>query len=182
MQAPPHAVLGPRRPPRPMAFPGHELWRGAFITWGVLAVLLLLLDVILGWGTGNIIGWLGTTFHVLLFALTIAAVATVIGTGFAFLVGTALQRVRAWPVHVIAHGLVAAAVGVLTIVAVVFVVFGPSRDWSDPTASAVLSAFAAGSALAAVVGWVWTSRIALREDAAYDSVQREAGLDARSEP
>jgi len=159
----------PRTAERPMAFSAGELLRGAALTYACF--LPLTLPAVLAWaaaiaGGGGDPAAPASVVQVWLAQLLLAGVwalgALVPATAVAALIGLGLRRVRRDGVHLLVHAANGIAFGVLTPL-----VWLAVEDRYDALLrlDVLVLAYGAVTGAAAAIGWLVTSRLALRATA-----------------
>jgi len=150
-----------------MAFSAGELIRGAFFAWAVFTVTsivpLVLARLVVG---ENALELLGSWFPLLVgyYAAIFAAGATIVGALAAWGVGHALRRQSRMLPHLLAHGALAAVIGVVTYG--IFSVGATDRD-----DAIIWAAYTVWTVVAVLFGWWATQALGRRRD-------RRAGIGA----
>jgi hypothetical protein len=169
-----------------MAFGPDELLRGGFATWVIFMILMLggygssivVSAIASGTGVGMVVtGLLGVLFIGGFFVGFISSIVMVFGVLLARPVGLLLRRVRSIPVHLAAY----TALGILVGLGYAAVV-GQGRLPSVTHAWDLLMLYPGIAATIAVpLGWWWTARRALREDAGLVRRRPRRRVDADAE-
>lgn len=175
----------PRTAERPMAFTGPEFVRGAFAAWGLfngLAPLVLagsgvVAELAAGRPTGA--GWAPLVLLLAPMFLVPWSLGSLllVGAPLALAIGLGLARIPRRSIHLAAFACLGALVGALTTMAYVWfsTLPQPGTVYSTPRPTLaeqladqwlLVLLFAAGTALAVVLGWRWTAMRALRADTA----------------
>lgn len=184
---------------QPMAFTSDELLRGGCATWVIFMMMLVGASAVSSIGSaidasqmslspGNDIAStvpLALVFPLIvgIFGGIIAAIVMVFGVLLARPIGQAMRRVRSIPLHLLVYtglGLVVAAL-YLTVISGGHPLAVLTYGISSGTISILFPGIAA--AVAVPLGWWWTARRALREDAGLwgPRRRRRTDLDAAHE-
>lgn len=150
----------PRSDAEPMAFRDREFLRGAVAAWGWYLISMVIVSVM----------WLTALPYVLIFGVPVSAVALLAWSPFAYMLGTALRRVRRVSVHLIAFSLFGAIVGAITMM--LFVGFMSGFQPSSWDGFGLYAPYALTPALAVPFAWWRTARRALRSDMGEAPVPR----------
>ncbi|NYF28391.1 MULTISPECIES: hypothetical protein [unclassified Microbacterium] len=175
----------PRTTEQPMAFSRREFWRGAVATWITFnALFLLVTTVVLAIMSRS----LQTVFSILilvawfqlLFVVATSALATVIGSGAAFVLGRLLRTTAGMRQHLIAFAGLGLVVGGVVIAVVGTWPANMTGEFgsllTNITEPYIALPLLGMSAVSVAHGWYWTASRALSEDPAPQSPVAEAQL------
>ena len=175
----------PRTPQQPMAFVWREFWRGAVATWITFnALFLVVTTVVLTIMLRSLQGFFSILILVawfqLLVVVAVSALATIVGSAAAFVLGRLLRRVAGIRAHLGAFAGLGLVVGGLVIAIVAVWPAIETEEFgtllSHITEPYIALPLLAVSAISVAYGWYWTASRALLDDPAPQAAIAEPQL------